>query len=202
MMSLTDRNSQDPTLTIGWDATNRNEMDLDRIEFRGTIKESVDDFMEHTPSVLGRGTGTIPIALNEEDRTDMYQRFNLVIPILLFLASVGKYRDIRSSNGGNAVPVKPQGSNLKPPKAPKQWEVGWRIGPIMAEALEKTAQSGTVLRGTHASPRPHIRRGHYRRCRVGPGRFGCRIVWIPPVPVNFRYGPTVPVLRPVTKRAS
>jgi hypothetical protein len=202
MMTLTDAESKNPMLTVVWDYSNREDLDMDSIELKGTIQDSIDAFMEQTPAVFRRGMGTIPFSLNEQDRRDLYQRFNLVIPILLYLASVGKYRDIRSSNGGNAVPANPQGSNMKPPKAPKQWEVGWRIGPVLARALDEAERSQTVVRGTHASPRPHIRRGHYRRCRVGPGRFGVRTVWIPPVHVNFRYGNTVPVLRPVTKKAS
>jgi hypothetical protein len=35
--------------------------------------------------------------------------------------------------------------------------------------------------GSHASPRPHWRRGHFRRQAVGAGRTERKIIWIEPI---------------------
>lgn len=40
--------------------------------------------------------------------------------------------------------------------------------------------------GTHASPRMHWRRGHFRRQAIGPGRAEHKMLWIEPVLVNAK----------------
>lgn len=199
MMSLTHSGAEDPTLTIVWDSGNRRSLDIDAIELKGTIEQSVENFIRKTPFVLRRGTGLQLSPLTQADRNDLVSRFNLVIPILLYLASVGKYWDIESSLNEDVVPTLPKGA-LRVPKEPRQWNVGWRIGPELKKALdemEKVKRVDGLSQGTHASPRPHIRISHFRNCRVGPGRLGRRIVWIPAVPVNFKYGAPTSVIRHV-----
>jgi hypothetical protein len=195
-VSLEDSRSEDPYLIIVWDSKNR-RMDMDGIVCKGTIQQSVDSTIETAGYKLGSGTGLRRIAFTDEDRLDMYDRFHLAIPILLYLASVGKYCDIQPFAGGDSMPANPIGANPKPPKEPRQWKVGWRIGPELRRAIEAAAIADGSSKGTHASPRPHIRRAHMRKCRVGPGRLGVRSVWIPPVSVNCRYGKPIAVMRAV-----
>jgi hypothetical protein len=196
MMSLDETSSENPFLVLVWVYQNEPSLDLDTIAFNGTIVESVDAFIENVPFVFRRGRGTLS-PIKQEDRGDMVERLGLVIPILTYLASVGKFVDIQASSGEDFVRRLPKGKIIKSPQTPKQWNVGWRIGPELKKAAaELKPELGRTGKG-HASPRPHIRRAHFRKCRVGVGRQDTRTVWIPSFPVNFRYGPTITVVRPV-----
>jgi hypothetical protein len=37
---------------------------------------------------------------------------------------------------------------------------------------------------------PHVRRAHFHTYRVGPGRAGSVVKWLPPIPINMD-GPSV-----------
>ena len=59
--------------------------------------------------------------------------------------------------------------------------VAWRITPLAApEPIERAQPS----KGTHASPAPHERVGHFRRVAVGTTRE--RLVWVRPSAVGRR----------------
>lgn len=57
------------------------------------------------------------------------------------------------------------------------------LGPVRVLDLRRSAP-GEDQRGTHASPTPHLRRGHYRRVAVGEGRAGREWRWIAPTVVG------------------
>ncbi|MEM9814969.1 MAG: hypothetical protein AAF827_00945 [Cyanobacteria bacterium P01_D01_bin.6] len=50
--------------------------------------------------------------------------------------------------------------------------------------IKKIISSNDASGGTHASPRTHWRRGHYRRVAIGEGRNERKTVWIEPTLVN------------------
>ena len=103
--------------------------------------------------------------------------------------------------GGDALPANHKGAIVRTPKEPRQWNEGSRIGPELRKVVAIAGDTGRRSKGgAHASPRPHIRRGHFRSSRIGPGRLGRRSVWIPPVRVNCRFGEPIPVERRVTEQ--
>ena len=54
--------------------------------------------------------------------------------------------------------------------------------------MSERAATGST--GTHASPRPHIRRAHWHSYWVGkgdePGAREVMLKWLPPIPVNVQ----------------
>jgi hypothetical protein len=84
------------------------------------------------------------------------------------------------------------------PKAPLVWDIGARLGPALFAGL-KAHDTGTEPEGTHASPRPHVRRAHWHHFRVGPrsGEERLTLKWLPPIPVNVDLGSIVPTIRQV-----
>jgi len=52
-----------------------------------------------------------------------------------------------------------------PPENPTIWNVGSHLGAALRAAYERESRD---LGGTHASPRPHIRRAHWHSYWTGP----------------------------------
>ena len=76
-----------------------------------------------------------------------------------------------------AVP-KPQktkkGMRIFAPDHPSRWEVGYRLGAALRQALSEHEPAEPT--GTHASPRPHIRRAHWHSFWVGQeGSARCQV---------------------------
>lgn len=74
------------------------------------------------------------------------------------------------------------------PKEPRVWEVGERVAAAIRQ-YDPNKPAASQSRGTHASPRPHIRRAHYHTFLTGPktGERGRVIHWIPPLPVGVKW---------------
>lgn len=70
------------------------------------------------------------------------------------------------------------------PDIPTRWDVGLRIGAAIRR-YENT-QTDEPGEGTHASPRPHVRRAHWHHFWMGPKDGERRLVlrWLPPIPVG------------------
>lgn len=96
------------------------------------------------------------------------------------------------------------------PEQPQVWEVAFRIGATLRAATAAAAVSpGAGEGGTHASPRPHIRRAHWHsywtgpKAAVGKAPVPAREVvvkWIPPIAVAM--GPedeAIPTVHRVTR---
>jgi hypothetical protein len=94
------------------------------------------------------------------------------------------------------------------PEQPQVWEVAYRIGATLRAATAAASRS-TDNGGTHASPRPHIRKAHWHsywtgpKAAVGKAPVPAREVvvkWIPPIAVAM--GPddeTIPTVHRVTR---
>lgn len=70
------------------------------------------------------------------------------------------------------------------PREPRIWDVGVRIGAaIRGYAVAQPSGSDA---GTHASPRPHMRRAHWHHFWTGPmdGERKLALRWLPPIPVG------------------
>ncbi|MFL5303058.1 MAG: hypothetical protein ACJ79R_22230, partial [Anaeromyxobacteraceae bacterium] len=97
--------------------------------------------------------------------------------------------EMRDAAGKRERPANPRptktsaGPRLFPPDRPTTWDVGYRTGAALAAA---SASAGEPQGGTHASPRPHIRRAHWHHFWTGPraGEREIALRWLPPIPVN------------------
>jgi hypothetical protein len=74
------------------------------------------------------------------------------------------------------------GLRLFPADKPTTWDIGMRIGAALRAATQRAESEPAG--GTHASPRPHIRRAHWHSYRVGPGRAETILRWLAPIAVN------------------
>jgi hypothetical protein len=116
-----------------------------------------------------------------------------LVSLVLYLCS--QNAEIRARKEG-LRPGRPAATKTKegpryfPPPQPTAWECGWRIGAAIAAAREQ--QWPKAGEGTHASPRPHIRRSHWHsfwtgaKAKVGgpPADRKLTLRWLPPIAVN------------------
>jgi len=70
------------------------------------------------------------------------------------------------------------------PREPRTWNVGERIGAAIRKYRNSEAHESHG--GTHASPRPHMRRAHYHHYWTGPRDGERKLVlrWLPPIPIG------------------
>jgi len=117
-----------------------------------------------------------------------------MISVLLYLCSANaemRDRSERRSRPSRPLPVKTKdGPRLCPPNEPTTWDVAYRIGAAIRGAMADEARRKDHG-GTHASPRPHIRRSHWHSFWTGQkAKLGARterkvvLKWLPPIPVN------------------
>lgn len=81
----------------------------------------------------------------------------------------------------------------------RKWDVGIRYTrEIKRHQKEGTHSAGT---GNGTAKRPHIRKAHWHVYRYGKGRTQKKVLWIPPIEVNCKTKPELPVVvRNITKR--
>lgn len=163
-----------------------------QLPLKGTIKEAVASLEERV------------IEKVEIDLVVTF--FGKMLNVLLYICS--QNADITGKHGApcNPQPVKTKhGLKLFPPTEPRVWDVGVRMGAALRAAYAK-ADSEAI--GTHAAPRPHIRRAHWHGFRSGPKvdsegvviptekrKFELR--WLPPIPVAMTDELLPSVIRPV-----
>jgi len=104
------------------------------------------------------------------------------------------------------IPVKPTHPNTRVrmsgqvdvPKEPRLWTVGERIGASIHKYRNEERQriSNTETSGTHASPRPHIRRAHWHHFWTGPktGKQNIVLRWLSPIPVGYNEEQEMPIV--------
>ena len=137
---------------------------------------------------------------------DLHEYTQSVTPLMnlvLYLCSINA--EFRDHSGLREKPKQPpmtrtrKGPRMFPPEQPTTWDVGWRLGAALRGTLDAVRRAGKE--GSHASPRPHIRRAHWHSYWTGPmaaSERSIRVRWMPPVGV--RTGNTqaiIPVLRRV-----
>ena len=129
-----------------------------------------------------------------------------LLSLLLYLCSQAAEIGADGHHPANPVPKRTkQGWRLFAPDHPTTWDVGTRIG----AALRRGYHAAEIGDGTHAGPRPHIRRAHWHGFRTGPQKRGdgtliaavdrpIALRWLPPIPVNVDDADALPVVvRPV-----
>jgi hypothetical protein len=82
-----------------------------------------------------------------------------------------------------------KGLRLFPPERPTPWEVGYRLGAALRRGMAEQEPAASPS-GSHAGPRPHIRRAHWHSYWVGqksePEARSVVLKWLPPIPVNVQ----------------
>jgi len=130
-----------------------------------------------------------------------------MVSLLLYLCSQNAEIGDGSRRPVNPTPKKTKsGLRLFAPDTPTTWEVGVRMGVAIRRAQKSEAAAHD---GTHAGPRPHIRRAHWHGFRSGPSKHtdGSLIQtesrkfilrWLPPIMVNVDSVDDLPAtIRPV-----
>jgi len=112
-----------------------------------------------------------------------------IVSLLLYLCTYGFPRSgTVPADGGARYPKAKktrQGWRLFPAQKPTLRVIGESIGRRLRDAEAKEAQTPGREPGTHASPRPHIRRGHWHGFWHGPrdGERRLKLRWLPPIAV-------------------
>ena len=149
----------------------------------------------------------VPVGGRAEAISGVKQQLEPVISLLLYLCSEASEIGTTDKRPANPQPKRTKaGWRMFPAERLTTWEVGVRIGAALRRAYH-AEQTG--VGGTHAGPRPHIRRAHWHGFRSGPTRredgteiptgerqFALR--WLPPIPVNVDDVADLPsTIRPV-----
>lgn len=74
----------------------------------------------------------------------------------------------------------------------RKWDVGIRYTREIKRHREKGSHSAGTGNGT--TKRPHIRKAHWHVYRYGKGRTQKKVLWIPPIEVNCKTKPELPVV--------
>lgn len=124
------------------------------------------------------------------------------------LVSLVLYLCSEAPDLGGRTPERPRatrtrdGWRLFPADGIRVWSVGERIGAALRSATER--HSAEDASGTHASPRPHVRRAHWHSFWRGPRepkpgeRRELVAKWLPPLPINVSDVAELPTtIRPV-----
>ncbi len=81
----------------------------------------------------------------------------------------------------------------------RKWDVGIRYTREIRQHQKETSRSAGTGKGT--AKRPHIRKAHWHVYRYGKGRTQKKVLWIPPIEVNCKTKPELPVVvRNITRR--
>lgn len=108
---------------------------------------------------------------------DLAKEIEPMVSLVLYLCS-------QTADLSRPIPP-PEGdghfTKLKPARYITRIQVGGKIGPLLQQPHDEP--------GTHAGPRPHIRRGHWHGYwsgpRSDPAQRRYELRWLPPIPVNF-----------------
>jgi hypothetical protein len=123
-----------------------------------------------------------------------------LVSLVLYLCSANA--ELRDARGTGRQPAYARATKTKRGKkliaaaSPTTWEVGYRLGAAIRRA---EAREPTRAEGTHASPRPHLRRAHWHHFWTGPlkGERTLSLKWLPPVNVGVSDEELPATVRPV-----
>jgi hypothetical protein len=203
-----DQTWQGATLN-GFFAHLEHDMNDRRIELRLVldVTESFGDQLLVMPIHLGKGgvaagveamlkeaSHQFPVSVQtpEVEAQNLSNDVSPLVSLVLYLCS--QAAEIKEAGNGKRVPSHPKplktkkGMRIFPPNQPTRWEVGYRLGAALRQALLEHEPGEAT--GTHASPRPHIRRAHWHSFWVGkrdqPNARSVTLKWLPPIPVNVQ----------------
>jgi hypothetical protein len=136
-----------------------------------------------------------PIAVESPDGLveGLTDEVSPLVSLVLYLCS--QAAEVRDDRGGDRRPSRPlpvrtkKGVRLFPPERQTTWQVGYRLGAALRNS-PAGHERGAWPSGTHASPRPHVRRAHWHSFWMGsknqPEARSVVLKWLPPIPVNVQ----------------
>lgn len=162
------------------------------VHLGGTLVEGLERALaEARRQIAIHGAGRDQEAVLRLTGADIAPELAPRVSAILYLCA--QNADLVDPASGRVRPRRPtltktkEGMRLFPPDRPTAWEVGWRVGAAI-RAAEATERRHAAESGTHASPRPHIRRAHWHSFWVGPKSRDAErkltLRWLPPIPVN------------------
>lgn len=104
------------------------------------------------------------LARARDELTRTSEQIAALLSLVIYLCSTNA--EIRDAQGGAGKPSRPtpkktrRGLREFAPDRPTTWEVAFRLGAVLRLA-QWQAEGAATEEGTHASPRPHIRRAHW-----------------------------------------
>ncbi len=199
----------------GWFAYLEHDARADRAELRLVfdLGDTLSPFMLHlTAATLSEcvekalsesrrqaaNMKALPAEVTEQLKDALTAALEPIVSVILYLCTMAA--DIADLRGKREKPENPVPTKTKkglrtfPLDGPTTWLTGYRIGATLRLARGSPSEPGG---GTHASPRPHIRRAHWHTYLTGPRSKPQKPVlkWLPPVPIGA--GEIVPTIRPV-----
>ena len=153
---------------------------------------TIHDSIEHT--LISRAANDrFAVKYSEEELVEFRQVVPSLISLVLYLCS--ENAELFDVAGGkhslqHPKPTKTKrGLRLYPPDHPTQWNVAYRMGAALRREWA-VQEPGDSSDGTHAKPRPHIRRAHWHSYWVGkvqqPETRRVIVKWLPPIAVNVQ----------------
>jgi len=118
-----------------------------------------------------------------------------LLQLVLYLCAENADMPVRPNHPNTRVRMSGQ---VDVPREMRVWTVGERIGSNIRKYRNEEAQrcDDRETSGTHASPRPHIRRAHWHYFRTGPKTGEQKLIlhWLAPIPVGFDDEQDLPVV--------
>jgi len=124
---------------------------------------------------------------------------------VMALVALVLYLCAENADFGGKQPIKVKavktgkGPRTMPPDRPRTWDVGSRVGVALRSLSNSEPRDHQG--GSHASPRPHMRRAHWHHYWVGPrgnkGEHHLVVRWMPPVQVGAQVEGMPAVIHPV-----
>ncbi|MBK6427824.1 MAG: hypothetical protein IPF82_17005 [Blastocatellia bacterium] len=159
----------------------------------GDLRQAIDAMIAEGDRQLRKAgllDGILDVVGRREEILSVEPLVSLVLSPLL-----GGGRDL-GPKGPSRHPPYRVARALATPNAPTVWETGTRLGGALRRAREAASDPGG---GSHAAPRPHIRRAHWHHFWTGPKAGERRLVlrWVHLTLVGGDDDGLVPTIRPV-----
>ncbi len=163
---------------------------------RKTAEESYYNIKKNECDTFGIETRVLK---SEKFVSESISEFSPLVSLVLYLCSANGEIDHKGQQPTKPKPTKTKrGMRLFPPNKPTVWDVGVRMGEAIRQAKTATTEDKG---GTHASPRPHVRRAHWHGYWTGPKSKPKNrkyiLKWLSPILVNADTGDLPVVIRRV-----
>ena len=152
-----------------------------------TIHDSIERM------VISRSASDMSKVYSDQELTTFRQIVPSLVSLVLYLCS--ENAEVFDIRGGKHPLQRPKpkktklGLRLYAPDHPTQWNVAYRLGAALRREWA-VQEPGDSSEGTHAKPRPHIRRAHWHSYWVGkvhqPETRRVIVKWLPPIAVNVQ----------------
>lgn len=163
---------------------------------RAELRLAIDDYGGLTQLIVHLGAGSLRDGLEAmvlEASANAALQSRMAVPVLWdgdtisevarisapFVALVLYLCADEPDYGGRPAPAHPSRVKRKhAAEVASVWTVGERIGAALRSSTRASEAEGE---GTHASPRPHVRRAHWHAYWTEQGRATLRIKWLSPI---------------------